>query len=197
MPQKPLSKMTVAELKPIARQYGITNYSAIQRGSRALNISIGSDYRPKDILVSEIIARQYGMTTSAFREVTGVRGVRADVSYSSNQSAINEAGAYFLNQQFDNLAHSQANVYALVHADPGDMIDKNGNVWRPSIDQNGGTTWINTRTGAPAANPPPDAEPYSPKVAYDKIREIVRKMNEKKKDPNIPPANIYDDIEEL
>ena len=189
--------MTVAELKPIARQLGITNYSAIQRGSRALNVSLGTQYTPKNILVSEIIARQYGMTTHAFRQVTSVRGVRADVSYSSNQAAINEAGAYFLNQQFDNLAHKQANVSALVHADPGDMIDKNGNVWRPSIDQNGGTTWTNTRTGAPAANPPPDAEPYSPKLAYERIRQIVEKMNEKKNDPNTPPANIYDDIEEL
>ena len=197
MPQKPLSKMTIAELRPIARQYGITNFSAIQRGARALNISIGAKYSPKQVFVSEIIARQYGMTTNAYREVTSVRGVRADVSYSSNEAAINEAGAYFLNQQFAVLANKQANIASLIHGKPGDMISPNGDVWHPSTDQNGKTTWTNTRTGAPADQPPSGSIEYSPQNAYNKIKQIVHKMNEKKKDPNIPPSSIYDDIEEL
>ena len=182
---------TIAQLKQIAKQLGIADYNTIQRGALALNRATGSKYSARDILRQEIFARQHGSTTANYKDVLSVRGVRADVSYSRDISAQEEAGRYFLQQQFSRLAEKQGQVYSLVHGQSGDYIAPNGAVWHPQTGPDGSDVYYNQRTGAMRASVPAGSIPYTTKDAYRAIRQIVDKMPTKRDEQ---PANAYDDV---
>lgn len=163
----------LSDLKAKAERLGIADYNVIQRGSRAVNLVIGSNYKPKTILYWEIKAREQGRTTAAYTAVTSVKGVRADVAYTPTF----DDAMYFNAMQFQRLGEAVPQIGVLLTVKEGDFLDRNGDVWREEkIGDGSRSIWRNATTGQSLEKRPAGVMPATPQLvrqAIYQIRDIV------------------------
>lgn len=163
----------LSDLKAKAERLGIANYNVLQRGSRAVNLAIGSGYKPKVILYWEIKAREQGRTTAAYTTVTSVKGVRADVAYTPTF----DDAMYFNAMQFQRLGEAVPQIGVLLTVKEGDFLDKNADVWREEkIGDGTRSIWRNATTGQFLEKRPDGLVPATPRLvrqAIYQIRDIV------------------------
>ena len=176
-PYKENYNMTTRQLTQKAKEYGIVSYPVIQRRAAAINEALGTKYSAKRILVREINARMLGYgTTKDYADIMSVtRGKRADVG-AGRGLGDDEVRAY-LRAEFQQFADKQPQVKALIEGRDGDYITPSGAVYTPAPELGNGK-YIDTLTGAVSDGPPPNSQPWNPRLAIDAIHSLSTQLNE-------------------